>query len=55
MNPATLRAKQMNKRKIATYVIIHEEATRIEIASALGISTGTVTNIVTELIRENLL
>lgn len=55
MNKAALRAKQKNLRRVLDYVIKHEEVSRIEIARALGISTATVTNLVTELMGQNLL
>ena len=55
MNPAALTAKNNNKKKILNYVITHEDATRIKLAAALELSAGTITNLVTELINQNLL
>lgn len=55
MNPAALTAKKNNKKKILNYIITHEDATRIKLAAALELSAGTITNLVTELISQNLL
>lgn len=55
MNPATLTAKKNNKKKILNYIITHEDVTRIKLAAALELSAGTITNLVTELINQNLL
>ena len=49
MNKAALRSKQKNLRRIIDYVIKNGEVSRVEIARAFGISTATVTNLVTEL------
>lgn len=54
MNPGTLILKQKNARNILEYIISEEETSRIAIARSLGLSTGTVTNIVTELIEQGL-
>ncbi|MCQ2400980.1 MAG: ROK family transcriptional regulator [Lachnospiraceae bacterium] len=54
MNPVILSVKITNKRNILEYLINNGETSRITLASALGLSTGTVTNIVTELIQEEL-
>ncbi|MCI8417392.1 MAG: ROK family transcriptional regulator [Lachnospiraceae bacterium] len=55
MNPATLTSKKVNKKNILNYIITHENVTRIKLTSELGLSAGTITNIVTELISQNLL
>ena len=55
MNKAALRSKQKNLRRILDYVIKNGEVSRVEIARAFGISTATVTNLVTELISQKLL
>ena len=55
MNPAALAAKQKNARRILDFILIHGEASRAQLSSELSISTATVTNIVTELIEQNLL
>lgn len=55
MNPAALTIKKNNKKKILNYTITNEDATRIKLSSALGLSAGTITNLVTELIHQNLL
>lgn len=55
MNPATLAARQKNERRILEYVVINGETSRVALANALGISTATVTNIVTNLMERNLL
>lgn len=54
MNPVTLSAKIKNTRKILDYIINNGETSRITLASALGLSTGTVTNIITGLIQQGL-
>lgn len=54
MNPVTLSAKIKNTRNILEYIINNGETSRITLATALGLSTGTVTNIVTELIQQDL-
>ncbi len=55
MNPAALTTKKNNKKKILNYTITHDDATRIKLSSVLGLSAGTITNLVTELIQQNLL
>lgn len=55
MNPATLTSKKINKKKILNYIITHESVTRIKLTAELGLSAGTVTNIVTELINQDIL
>ncbi len=55
MNKSALRSKQKNLRRVLDYVIKNGEVSRVEIARAFGISTATVTNLVTELINLRLL
>ena len=55
MNPAALTTKKNNKKKILNYTITHDDATRIKLGAALGLSAGTITNLATELIQQNLL
>lgn len=55
MNPAALAARQKNERRILEYVVANGETSRVTLANALGVSTATVTNIVTDLIDRNLL
>lgn len=54
MNPAALRSRQKNAAAIVRYLIKSGEVSRTELASVLGLSTATVTNIVTDLIRSGL-
>lgn len=54
MNPGILKVKQKNTRDILEFIIGEGETSRISIAKALRLSTGTVTNIVTELIEQGL-
>lgn len=54
MNPATLVAKKKNMRNTIYEIIKQGEIARPALASALGVSTGTVTNIVGELIEAGL-
>ncbi len=54
MNPAALRSRQKNAAAIVRYLIKSGEVSRTELASVLGLSTATVTNIVTDLIRSDL-
>lgn len=54
MNPGILRVKQKNTRNILEYIINSGETSRLTLAAALDLSTGTVTNIVTELIGQGL-
>lgn len=55
MNPAAFAAKQKNARRIIDYIVNHGETSRVTLAGALNLSTATVTNIVTELIEQNLI
>lgn len=55
MNPAAFAARQKNERHIIEYVVNSGETSRVELANALGLSTATVTNIVTDLLDKNLL
>lgn len=55
MNPATLATRKKNERRILEYVVANKETSRTVLANALGISTATVTNIVTDLMERNLL
>ena len=55
MNPAALAARQKNERRIIEYVVHNGETSRVTLATALGLSTATVTNIVTDLLERNLL
>lgn len=52
MNPAALDAKRKNARRAIDYIIANGEASRIALGQALGLSPGTVTNIVSELISQ---
>lgn len=54
MNPGILKVKKKNTRNILEFIINEKETSRINIAKALEISTGTVTNIVTDLIEQDL-
>ncbi len=54
MNPAAYEAKRLNTRRIADYIISNGETSRIAISKDLGISTGTVTNIITDLMNMGL-
>lgn len=54
MNPAALSVKRSNMRKIVDYIICHKEVSRGMLAADLGLSTATVTNIITELIERQL-
>ena len=54
MNPAAHRSRQKNAAAIVRYLIKSGEVSRTELASVLGLSTATVTNIVTDLIRSGL-
>lgn len=55
MNPAAYAAKKKNARQVLNYIIKNGETSRVELAGALELSAGTVTNIVTELMEQNLL
>lgn len=55
MNPATSAIRLKNERDIIDYVISNGEASRVTLAAALGLSTPTVANIVSDLIEKNLL
>jgi len=55
MNPAALIAKSNNKKNILNYIINYEDVTRIKLAAALELSAGTITNLVTELLSQNIL
>lgn len=55
MNPAAFEAKRKNARRIVDYIVSHGETSRVTLANSFGLSTATVTNIVTELLEQNLL
>ena len=55
MNPAAFEAKQKNARRIVDYIVNHGETSRVALANIFGLSTATVTNIVTELLDQKLL
>ena len=55
MNPAAFAARQQNERRIIEYVVINGETSRVTLANSLGLSTATVTNIVTDLLERKLL
>ena len=55
MNPAAFAARQKNERHIIEHVVINGETSRVSLANALGLSTATVTNIVTDLLERKLL
>ena len=55
MNPAAFAARKKNERRIIEYIIANGETSRVTLANALGISTATVTNIVTELLERDFL
>lgn len=55
MNPATSAIRLKNERAILDYVIINKETSRADLAQVLGVSTPTVTNIVSDLIEKNFL
>lgn len=55
MNPAAFAARQKNERRILEYVINNGETSRVTLAKNLGLSTATVTNIVTDLLDKKLL
>lgn len=55
MNPAAFEAKQKNARRIVDYIVSHGETSRVALANIFGLSTATVTNIVTELLDQKLL
>lgn len=55
MNPAAFAARQKNERRIIEYIVNNGETSRVTLASALGLSTATVTNIVTDLMSRDLL
>lgn len=54
MNPSALQAKRENTKRLLTYLIRHGEVSRRALASALGLSSATVTNLVTDLIARDL-
>lgn len=54
MNPAALISKQKNARNILNYIIKYGEVSRPALAAAFDLSTATVTNIITELMSQNL-
>ncbi|MCI8525543.1 MAG: ROK family transcriptional regulator [Oscillospiraceae bacterium] len=55
MNPAAFATRQKNARRILGHIINNGETSRLALAGALGLSTATVTNIVTELLERDLL
>ena len=55
MNPAAFAARQQNERRIIEYIVVNGETSRVTLAHTLGLSTATVTNIVTDLLERNLL
>ncbi len=54
MNPAAQRAKYKNMRQVLELLIRQGETSRISIANTLQLSTATVTNLVSELIKMGL-
>ena len=55
MNPNAYQAKLISMRNVLDIIIKNGEVSRNSIATALGLSTATVTNIVTELMKMDLL
>lgn len=51
MNPVALETKKKNMKRILQYIVDHDGATRINIAQQLGLSVGTVTNNINDLME----
>ncbi len=51
MNPVASEAKKNNMKRILQYIVDHDGATRINIAQQLGLSVGTVTNNINDLME----